>query len=91
MGIQLHESQIRMSFGHSGDSSGADGMFAAQHQRLELKVKDLGRGVMYSRHHWFGGSEWDLDRSEVDVGHGLKVLVELGTVGLKACAHFPHR
>ena len=91
VGIQLHENQIRVLFRHSSHGSGADGVFATEHQWFEAERKNRLRGLFHLGDHGFWGAERDLNGSEIREAEIVEIPIQLGAVGLKTTAHIPNR
>ena len=80
VGIQLHENQIRVLFRHSSHGSGADGVFATEHQWFEAECKNRLRGLFHLGDHGFWGAERDLNGSEIREAEIVEIPIQLGAV-----------
>ena len=86
MGIQLHQHQIGLAFGHGCHRPGTDRVLSAQHQGLQSEVEDGARRLLNRLQDRFGRTERDLHRSEVGDGQVLEIQSQLRAVGLQSSA-----
>ena len=86
MGIQLHQDEIGMTTANGGNSTGADRVLSAQHQRFEPKIQYQLGCFLNGVNNWLRGAEGNVDSAKVGEVNVFEIAIELGAVGLKTIA-----